>query len=104
LTLAAAVPAYSAVSGALTSDHIDGVAADTTAGPGAAAAAGNAAPTGPVAVSGDTGELVRTLPPPPTAAPTVPAPLTQHQEREVRRQAKWEAKLARAAAAVGDGK
>ncbi len=73
----------------------------------------------PVTVSGDTGEFVRTLPPLPTPVPKVPAPrfvvssptapaggvaivgsltnpLSEHQQREARRQAKWEAKLARA--------
>lgn len=82
------------------------------------ASAGPATP-GPV-VNGDTGEFVRTLPVLPTASPAIPAPrvrittrdgvqfvevpvvgsvtnpLTVEQEREVQRQARWQAKLVRA--------
>jgi hypothetical protein len=94
--------------------------------PGSATGVPNAPP---VTVSGDTGEFVRTLPPLPTPSPKVPAPrfvvsspaapaggvaivgslthpLSEHQGREARRQAKWEAKMAKAerAADRADGK
>lgn len=133
LTMAAVVPAYSVVSGVLSSDDLKGAVPDVAAAPGAAAAPGTgpagpaqpaapgtpgASPAGPVVASGDTGEFVRTLPPLPTAAPALPAPglvvptptapaggaaivgsltnpLTEHEAREARRQAKWNAKLAR---------
>lgn len=87
LTMAAAVPAYSVVSGVLSSDDLNGVVPDVAAAPGAAAAPGTAAadqpaapapgvpagPSTPVTVSGDTGEFVRTLPPLPTPTPAIPA-------------------------------
>ncbi len=152
ITLAAAVPAYSVVTGGVGSEDrsraASGVAAEPsatvvpatipgTAVPGTATpvlpatpgvpAAGPAAP-GPV-VSGDTGVFVRTLPILPTATPTMPAPrvrvstpdgpqfvevpvigslttpLTAEQQRQVKRQARWQAKVVRGEQPyVGKGK
>lgn len=142
ITLAAVVPTYAIVTGAVGSEPTR--ATPQVAGASGAVIPGAATPavvpgqpaaptpptTGPTAgpaapgpVTGDTAEFVRTLPPLPTAAPTVPAPrlrvsaaapagapaaseasvvgslskpLSEHQQREARRQAKWEIKQERA--------